>query len=54
LHQADIEDGHRAGVTMSEDDGLAALRRELRTLRTDDEILKRLGAYFAGEDVLPK
>ncbi|MGH3850100.1 MAG: transposase [Pseudonocardiaceae bacterium] len=33
---------------------LAALRRELRNTKMENEILKRAAAYFAKENVLPK
>lgn len=54
MRQADIEDGHRAGMTSGERDELAELRRELRVTKMENEILKRAAAYFARENVLPK
>jgi len=54
IKQADIDGGRRAGSSSAERDELVALRREARTLRLENEILKRAAAYFARENVLPK
>ena len=54
LKQADIDEGRRGGVSSAEHEELVALRRETRTLRLENEILKRAAAYFARENVLPK
>lgn len=54
LKQADIDEGRRGGVSSAEHDELVALRRETRTLRLENEILKRAAAYFARKNVLPK
>ncbi len=54
LKQADIDDGRRAGPSRAEHEELVALRRETRTLRLENEILKRAAAFFARENVLPK
>jgi transposase-like protein len=54
LRQADIDEGRRDGLTTVERDELVALRREARTLKVENEILKRAAAYFARENVLPK
>jgi transposase-like protein len=54
MTKADIEDGRRPGVTKDEHDELVALRRELRVVKMENEILKRAAAYFAQENVLPK
>lgn len=54
MAKADVEDGHRSGVTKDEHDELVALRRELRVVKMENEILKRAAAYFAQENVLPK
>ena len=54
LRQADVDEGRRAGASSAERDELVALRREARTLRLENEILKRAAAYFARENVLPK
>jgi len=50
LKQAERDDGTRTdGLTTSEKDELAQLRRENRRLREDVEILKRATAFFAKE-----
>jgi transposase len=49
VKQADVDDGHREGLTTSEREELAALRRENRRLSQDVEILKRATAFFAKE-----
>ena len=54
LAQADIDEGRREGLSSRERDELVELRREARTLKLENEILKRAAAYFARENVLPK
>jgi transposase len=54
MHQADVEDGKRPGLTRDEREELVALRRELRVAKMEVEILKRAAAFFAQENVLPK
>ena len=55
MKQADIDDGRQAaGVTSAEREELVRLRRELRVVKLETEILKRAAAYFAAENVLPK
>ena len=49
VRQADIDDGHRDGLTSAERDELSRLRRENRRLQQDVEILKRATAFFAKE-----
>ena len=49
VKQADVDDGHREGLTTSEREELARLRRENRRLTQDVEILKRATAFFAEE-----
>ena len=53
MHQADIDDGIREGLTTSEQSELVQLRREKRRLEMENEILRRAAAYFA-KDHLPK
>jgi transposase len=50
VKQADLDEGVRSdGLTTSEREELAALRRENRTLREERDILKRATAFFARE-----
>jgi transposase len=54
MAQADIDEGHRERLSSREREELVELRREARTLKLENEILKRAAAYFARENVLPK
>lgn len=54
MAQADVDDGHRPGVSSDEHRELVELRRKMRVLEMENEILKRASAYFARENVLPK
>lgn len=47
--QAERDDGKRAGLTTSEREELAYLRRENRILREERDVLKRATAFFAKE-----
>jgi len=51
---ADVEEGHKEGLTKDEWAELVRLRREKRVLEMEVEILKRASAYFARENILPK
>jgi transposase-like protein len=54
MAQADIDEGHKPGLSTDERAELARLRREVRVKDMEIEILKRASAYFARENVLPK
>ena len=54
MAQADIDEGRKEGLSSREREELVELRREARTLKLENEILKRAAAYFARENVLPK
>ena len=49
LAQADIDAGVRDGVTSVEREEIARLRKEVRMLREDRDILRRATAFFAKE-----
>ena len=53
IRQARIDDGEQPGITTGDRDELTQLRREIRRLEMENEILKRAAAYFAKENVLP-
>jgi transposase-like protein len=52
--QADVDNGHKEGLTKDQRAELVRLRREKRVPEMVGEILKRATAYFARENVLPK
>jgi transposase len=47
VRQAEIDHGHRAGLTSSERERLKQLERENRELKRANEILRKASAYFA-------
>jgi transposase-like protein len=53
MRQADVDDGIKDGQTSSEQSELVQLRRQMRRLEMENEILRRAAAYFA-KDALPK
>lgn len=53
MHQADVDDGVKDGLTTAEQSELVQLRRAKRRLEMENEILRRAAAYFA-KDALPK
>ncbi|GAA3472368.1 transposase [Nonomuraea roseola] len=49
VRQVEVDSGRGDGLTSSEREELAALRRENRRLREDVDVLKRATAFFAKE-----
>jgi transposase len=49
MKQDDIDGGRRDGLNTDERAELVCLRRELRTAKMENEILRRAAAYFAKE-----
>ena len=47
LHRADVEDGHRPGVTVAESAELRELKRRNRLLEQENEVLRRAAAYLS-------
>ena len=51
VQQAEIDQGHRPGVTTDEAKRIAELEREVKELRRANEILKTASAFFAAAEL---
>ncbi len=54
LAQADVDEGHREGLTTSERKERVELRRQNKVLRMERDLLSRAAAFFAQENVLTR
>jgi len=54
MRQADVDEGAKPGLTSEEREELVRLRREIRVLKMERDLLSRAAAFFASENVRPK
>ncbi|BAU33135.1 transposase orfA for insertion sequence element [Microcella alkaliphila] len=54
MHRDAVDLDRKPGVTSDVHRERVELRRRLRVLEMENEILKRVSAYFARENLLPK
>jgi transposase len=51
VQQAEVDEGHRPGVTSAEARRIAELEREVKELRRANEILRTASAFFAAAEL---
>ena len=51
VQQAEVDEGHRPGVTTAEAKRIAELEREVKELRRANEILRTASAFFAAAEL---
>ncbi len=47
LHAADVQDGHKPGVTLDEQSQNRELKKRVRLLEQENEVLRRAAAYLS-------